>query len=66
MEFFSPKRSLSVFISFDIFKCHGVLDIVEVVSKFQIGFKIATLEFNNEYFEFRMPPEPSATAAPVD
>ena len=29
MEFFSPKRSLSVFISFDIFKCHGVLDIVE-------------------------------------
>jgi hypothetical protein len=27
---------------------------------------IATLEFNNEYFEFRMHPEPSATAAPVD
>jgi len=33
MEFFFPKRSLSVFISFDIFKCHGVLDIVKVVSK---------------------------------
>jgi hypothetical protein len=27
---------------------------------------IATLESNNEYFEFRMHPEPSAAAASVD
>jgi hypothetical protein len=53
MEFFSPKRSIYLFTA-------------ALTSSNVMGYWNSGMLGYNEYFKFRMHPEPSATAASVD